>query len=79
MAAEGDDGELPSVDHGPLNEGPWEKAEISLVANINSVDYQPQFIVMGGLPCNEIWNQVNYKTISAVVEVSILTNFMKYT
>ena len=29
---EGDDGdedELPSVDHGPLNEGPWEKDKIT--------------------------------------------------
>ena len=22
---DGDEDELPSVDHGPLNEGPWEK------------------------------------------------------
>ena len=25
MAEDYDDDELPSVDHGPLNEGPWEK------------------------------------------------------
>ena len=32
MAEEDDDDELPSVDHGPLNEGPWEKQRaISLV------------------------------------------------
>ena len=24
------EGELPSVDHGPLNEGPWEKAESNM-------------------------------------------------
>ena len=35
---DGDNGdELPSVDHGPLNEGPWEKwvSEISLASNKN--------------------------------------------
>ena len=29
--AEDGEGELPSVDHGPLNEGPWEKGIINFV------------------------------------------------
>ena len=31
MAEDEEDGELPSVDHGPLNEGPWEKHTEHLV------------------------------------------------
>ena len=30
---EGDEDELPSVDHGPLNEGPWEKYQSLMVKN----------------------------------------------
>ena len=30
---DGDDDELPSVDHGPLNEGPWEKFYLQIGMN----------------------------------------------
>ena len=46
MAEDGGGGELASVDHGPLNEGPWEKRVKNMKTSIKWIfSAKPSFIL----------------------------------